>query len=193
VLPIIQPEIARLQAALQDVPAPDMALIETNPQEYLRQQSRWQAALQEQQRLATLGNMQSEAQARAQQQQVDQANQELAREFPQWGDPKQRSAWQQEIVDWALAKGGYSRDDLRGLTDARHLRTMMKAMQFDRWVGGARTQAPPSAGMVVRGTAPPPAQTAQVQRAESAFDARPSVRAGAALLAARRGTNGVAR
>jgi hypothetical protein len=195
VLPIIQPEIQRLQQALQDVPLPDPALIEQNPQEYLRQQRRYEQMLGEQRRLATLGTIQSEAQARAMQAQVAQANEQLAREFPQWGDPAMRAAWQQDIVNWALEKGGYTHNELKGLTDARHLKLMMKAMNFDRMVNGVRTQAPPSAtGAVVRGVPPPPAPAAQVQRAEQAFEARPSVRNGAALLAARRsGGNGLAR
>ena len=194
VLPVIQPEIARLQAALQDVPPPDHSLIDTNPQEYLRQQSRWQQAMAEQQRLAQLGSLQTEAQQRAMAQQVEQANQELARDFPAWGDPAQRSQWQQEIVNWALDKGGYNRDELRGLTDARHLRTMMKAMQFDRMLAGARTTAPPTInGAAVRGVPPPAPQSALVQQAETAFEARPTIRTGASLLNARRGGNGVAR
>lgn len=192
VLPYIQPEIQRLQQALQEVPQPDAALIDSNPQEYLRQQQRWQAALQEQQRLGQLNALQSQAQAQAMQRQVDAANEELAQEFPGWRDPKERAAWQQEIVDWALSdKGGYNRNELMGLTDARHLRTMMKAMQFDRWVAGVKTSAPPTiVGTVVRGVPPPPAPTAQVQQAEAQFDKRPNVRSGAALLSARRASNG---
>jgi hypothetical protein len=195
VLPLIQPEIQRLQQALQGIPQPDPALIEQNPQEYLRQQSRYEQSLAEQRRLAQLGSMQSEAHARAMQQQVEQSNQQLAQEFPQWGDPATRSAWQQDIVNWALEKGGYTRDELRGLTDARHLKLMMKAMQLDRLIGGVQTRAPATiTGQVVRGVPPPPAPAQQVQRAEQAFEARPSVRNGAALLAARRsGGNGLAR
>jgi hypothetical protein len=187
VLPYIQPEIARLTAALQDVPVPDRSLVESNPQEYLRQQVRFEDALREQQRLAGLNQLQSEAQARAAQQRLEQANEQLAKDFPSWRDPKERAAWQQEIVDWALEKGGYSRDELKGLTDARHLRTMIKALQFDRWMSGAQTSAPASLAAPVRGMPPPPSPSAQVQQAQQAFDTKPSIRSGAALLGARRG------
>jgi hypothetical protein len=188
VLPFIQPEIARLQQALQDVRPPDASLIDSNPQEYIRQQRMWEDGMREQQRLAGLNQLQTQAQQRAAEQRLNAANEALAKEFPAWGDPAQRASWQQEIVNWALEKGGYSRADLTGLTDARHLKTMIKALQFDRMIAGVRTAAPMSVnGAALRGQAPPPAASAQVQRAEDAFDARPSVRSGAALLLARRG------
>lgn len=188
VLPYIQPEIQRLTQSIQQVPLPDNSLIETNPQEYLRQQAHYAEAVREQQRLAGLTQLQAEAHNRAMAQQVEAANAQLAQEFPQWADPKTRSQWQQDIVAWATDKGGYTHDQLRGLTDAAHLRTMIKAMQFDRWVANVKTAAPaPQLRTApVRGQAPPPAPAAQVQAAEQAFDQRPNVRNAAALLSARR-------
>ena len=84
-----------------------------------------------------------------------------------------------------------SRDELRGLTSPHHLKAMMKASMFDRWVEGAKTSAPqPRLQAPVRGAAPPPAPTERIQVAEQSFDQKPNVRNAAALLAARRGSNG---
>jgi hypothetical protein len=72
---------------------------------------------------------------------------------------------------------------------------MMKAMQFDKWVSGTSTRAPAQTTHApVRGTAPPPAPTERVSVASEAFEAKPSIRSGAALLAARRANlNGAGR
>jgi hypothetical protein len=188
VLPFIQPELQRLAQIVQGIPMPDINLLDSNPNQYHREYALYQRAMAEQQRLAQLNNVQSEAQARAQAQALEVANAQLSAEFPAWGDPIQRKAWQTELADWAINKAGYTHAELSNLVDARHLRTMMKAYQFDLMVSGAQTRAPaaPAQTAQLRGQRPPPAPAASVQRAEQAFDARPNVRNGAALVAARR-------
>lgn len=188
VLPYIQPELARLSELVQGVGMPDAALLESDPQSYLKQWAQFQQASQEQARLGNLTQLQQQAQQRAMEQAVQASNAKLAEEFPFWADPAERAAAQQQIVQWAISeKGGFTRDELRGLASAHHLKTMMKAMAFDRMSERTRTQAPaPALQAPVRGAAPPPALTARVQQASEAFDARPSVKTGAALLAARR-------
>ena len=195
VLPLIQPELARLAETVQQpVARPDLALLETNPQQYLREQAAFEHAVAEQQRLASLNGVQAEAQARALEQQVAAGNEQLSRELPFWGDPQQRLAVQQQIVEWATTKGGYSRDELRGLASPHHLKAMMKAALFDRWVDSAKSAAPRETVAVARGMAPPPAPSERVQAATAAFEAKADFRTGAALLAARRAaTNGQAR
>ena len=195
VLPYIQPELARLAQTVQNAPQrPDAALLETNPQQYLRDRAAWEGAMEEQNRLAGLTQLQQQAAARAMEQQVAAANETLAQKYPFWSDPGERLKAQQQIVEWATTKGGFSQNELRGLSSPHHLETMMKASMFDRWVESAKTNAPAALAAPVRGVAPPPALSERVAQAQDRFDAKPDWRTGAALLAARRaGSNGSAR
>ena len=187
VLPYIQPELARLAESVQNAPQrPDPRLLEVDPNRYHRERAAYEQAVEEQGRLANLTTLQQQAAGRAMEQQVAAANEQLAKEFPFWADPAERLAAQQQVVEWATSKGGFSRDELRGLTSAHHLKTMMKAAMFDRWIDSAKTSAPASLAAPVRGQAPPPAPTERVQAAQERFDAKPDWRSGAALLAARR-------
>jgi hypothetical protein len=190
VLPYIQPELQRLGEMLQRADTaqmPDPALAQTDPTQYVQLRAAYDAAQAEQQRLGSLTTLQQQAHERAMAQQVATANEQLAAEYPFWRDPAQRLEAQNQIVDWATSKGGFTRDELRGLADPRHLKLMMKARAYDHWVEGARTTAPPQRlAAPPRGAPPPPAPTARVQEAATAFDSRPNFRTGAALLAARR-------
>ena len=196
VLPYIQPELAKLGEIVgQQAQKPDIALMQSDPQRYFTELHRYEQVRAEQERLGGLTRIQAEAAERAMAQQVAKGNEQLAAEFPFWADPKERAAAQAQIVEWATTRGGFTRDELRGVTDPRALKLMMKAAQFDRWVSGTRTSAPAqTTHSPVRGTAPPPAPTERVSVANEAFEAKPSIRSGAALLAARRAnTNGAGR
>ena len=193
VLPYIQPELARLQQLVQGTAKPDPALLETDPQRYLRERAAWEAAVDEQNRLGGLTQIQQQARERAMEQQVAAANEQLAKEFPFWADPKERSQAQQDIVAWATTKGGFSIDELRGLTSPHHLKAMMKARAYDRLVEGAKTAAPmQQMASPVRGVSPPPAPSERIQAAEQAFDERANIRNATQLLTARRSANGSA-
>lgn len=185
VLPYLQPELARIQQQIAGVPRPDPSLIESNPQEYLRQRAAYEAAADEQGRLGQLTQVQQEASQRALAEQVARGNEELAKQFPQWADPQIRAEWQRQIADWAMTKAGFNRQELSRLADHRQLTVMMKAYQWDRMMDGARTGAPIQSAPP-RGVAPPPAPAQRVSDAESAFEARPNFRNAAALLGARR-------
>lgn len=190
VLPYIQPELARLAEQLQraeTVQRPDPALIDIDPNRYHRERAMYEQAMEEHQRLANLTTLQQQAHSRAMEQQVAQANEILAKEFSFWADPQERLQAQQQIVDWAVNKGGFTREELRGLSDHRYLKTMMKAALFDRWVEGAKTSAPPQQlAAPPRGAPPPPPPTARLADAEARFDSKPDWRSAAALLGARR-------
>ena len=188
VLPYIQPELARLAETIQQPPqGPSADLLETNPQEYLRQRVAWESQMQEYNRISNLTSIQQEAQNRAMEQAVAHGNAVLAREFPFWADRPQREQAQADIIEWATTKGGFDRADLGKLTSPAMLKAMMKAAAFDKWVGGAQTRAPQATvGAPVRGTPPPPAPTERVSTAEQTFDTRPNIRNAAALLGARR-------
>lgn len=189
VLPFIQPELAKLQGMLEGSPMPPPDLANTDPTAYVQQLARWQAAQAEIGRLSQLQQLQQQAQQQAMAQQVDAANAALAQEYPFWADPQQRAEVQQAIVHWAVNEAGYTKDELRGLSNPRYLKTLMKAMNYDRWVQGAtRTEAPASrtAATPPRGVAPPPPLSQVLQGAEDAFGQRPNIRNATALLNARR-------
>ena len=187
VLPHIQPELAKLGQQLQGAAPPDPRLIDSDPQGYLRQFAAYQAATAEQQRLGTLTQLQQQAYERSMSQQVEAGNKMLSEKYEFWRDDAQRSTVQRDIARWAESKGGYTRQELQGLSDPRHVESMMKAMMWDRMVEGAKTRAPqPVQTAQVRGVRPPPAPAAQVTAMEQAFDAAPNARNAAALLSARR-------
>jgi hypothetical protein len=193
VLPHIQPELEKLyQTVNQPLARPDLALLETDPRQYFHAQAAYERAVAEQQRIGNLNVLQQQAQNRAMEQQVAAGNEQLTREMPFWGDPQQRLAAQQQIVEWATSKGGYTRAELSGLSSPHHLKAMMKAALFDRWVESAKTGAPTQTVAVARGIAPPPAPSERVRAATDAFEQKADFRTGAALLAARRAaqTNG---
>ena len=196
VLPHIQPELEKLyQTVNQPLQRPDLALLETDPRQYFHAQAAYERAVAEQQRIGNLNVLQEQARNRAMEQQVAAGNEQLAREMPFWGDPQQRLAAQQQIVEWATSKGGYTRAELSGLSSPHHLKAMMKAALFDRWVESAKTGAPTQTVAVARGIAPPPAPSERVRAATDAFEQKADFRTGAALLAARRAalSNGSAR
>ena len=196
VLPHIQPELEKLyQTVNQPLQRPDLALLETDPRQYFHAQAAYERAVAEQQRIGNLNVLQQQAQNRAMEQQVAAGNEQLTREMPFWGDPQQRLAAQQQIVEWATSKGGYTRAELSGLSSPHHLKAMMKAALFDKWVESAKTGAPAQTVAVARGMAPPPAPSERVQAATDAFERKADFRTGAALLAARRAaqTNGSVR
>lgn len=192
VLPYIQPELQRLAESVnQQAQMPDPALAESDPAAYVRQRALYDQAIAEQQRLGGLTQLQQQAQARAMEQAVANANETLAKEYPFWADPAERATAQAQIVQWATTQGGFDRNELRNLASAHHLKTMMKAMAYDRMTAGAKTTAPTSLTTApTRGVPPPPAPAAAVQQAQQAFEERATIRSGAALLAARRAAAG---
>ena len=189
-LPLLQPEINKLVSTFQPAPRPDPTLIDSNPQEYHRQWAAFEHSRGEMERIQGLMAAQMQAQERNLSATVAKSNEVLSEKYAFWRDPAQRSEIQARIADWAVNKGGFTRDELRQLADHRHLEAMMKASMFDNMMAGAKTAAP----MQIRppiGGAPPPAPAPQAQRAaEARFDERPSWRNGAALLTARRQAQG---
>ena len=175
------------QIVQQAPPEADPALLDSDPNLYHRQKAAQEAHQKEVQRLGSLVQIQTQAQTRAMEQAVASANETLARDLPFWSDPRQRLEAQQQIVTWALGQGGFSRDELRGLVSAHHLKTMMKAAMWDKFAAGAKTTAPAQATVTpVRGIAPPAAASERVTQATESFQQKPDARSGAALLAARR-------
>jgi hypothetical protein len=187
VIPHITPELQRLtqQLQAQPPPLPDRALAQADPTAYVQQLAEWNAWNAEAQRAQQIQQLQQQAQGRAFAEQVDRANAVLAEQIPQWSDPNTRLEWQKNIAEWAEKKGGFTRNELSQLADPRHLQLMMKSMLWDRMVDGSKTSAPVQQAPP-RGAAVAPAPARAVAEAETAFQARPDWRNGAALLAARR-------
>ena len=194
VLPYIQPELARLQHIVgQELQRPDPSLANTDPARYIQERAAYESALDEQNRLGSLNSLQQQAANRAMEQQVNAAHEQLSREIAGWSDPQQRTQLQHEIVQWATRQGGFSENELRGLSSPHHFKTMMKAAMYDKMVSGAVSSAPPQRTQApVRGAPPPPAPSERIQVAEQAFGDKANIRTAAALLAARR-ANGHAR
>jgi len=119
VLPYLQPEFQALSQKLQGATRPDDALVDTNPQEYLRQMAAWQRAVDEQGRLAQLGSMQQQAQERAMMARVEAANRVLSEKYPFWHDTAQRGETQKELRTYAIDKVGFSPQEINTLADHR--------------------------------------------------------------------------
>jgi hypothetical protein len=184
-LPLIQPEVARLQAMMADAPMPDPALRQVDPAAYWDQFARHQDAIGAHQRF--FGMLQQQQAARDQQlaRAVEEANTVLAAKYSFWADPQQRGEVQSALVQWARANG-FEDHELRGLSNPRYLEVMMKAMAHDANAGKVRTTAPEATVRAAprMGTAPPPRPAEAVASAAEAFQAKPSWQNGAALLSA---------
>ena len=189
-LPLIQPEVARLQAMLADAPMPDATLRATDPAAYWDQFARHQDAIQAHQRF--FGMLQQQQAARDQQltRAVEDANAKLAAKYSFWADPQQRGEVQTALVSWARNQG-FQDHELRGLSNPLYLEVMMKAMAHDASAGKVRTTAPEAAVRAAprMGNAPPPRPAEAVAAAHEAFQAKPNWQNGAALLSAQQGAS----
>ena len=184
-LPLIQPEVTKLQAMLADAPMPDAALRATDPHAYWDAFARHQDAIAAHQRF--FGMLQQQQAARDQQlaRAVDDANAKLAAKYSFWADPQQRGEVQTALVSWARDLG-FQDHELRGLSNPLYLEVMMKAMAHDASAGKVRTAAPEATVRAAprMGQAPPPRPTEALAAAQQAFEAKSSRQNGAALLTA---------
>jgi len=185
VLPLLQPELNRLAQSFQMAPRPDPALAETDPHGYLKQLAAHDASRSELERLQQIMGVQTGAQTRQLAEATEKGNQYLSERYPVWRDPAQRAELQKTIVEWAESKGGFTRDELKGVTDPRHIEALMKAAMYDRLSEGAKTRAPVQMAPA-NGAAPAPPPREAIRVAETRFAEKPSWRTGAALLSARR-------
>lgn len=134
---------SQLEVALQDQQNINWEqLLNTDPQEYLRQkhlfeqrQAAWQQNLGEQQRLTQ--QMQVEEQARHQDYLKGQRELLLAK-LPEWSDPKKAQAETLAIRSY-LIEQGYTEQLVDNLADANMVLTARKAMLFDQMVSKAKT------------------------------------------------------
>lgn len=133
---------AQIEVALQDQQQIDwQSLLNTDPQEYLRQkhlleqrQAAWQQNQAEQQNLTQV--MQADAQA--QRQAHIHAQQEiLLAKLPEWKDESKASAEKAQIGKYLIDQG-YDAELVNNLADANMVITARKAMLFDQMVAKAQ-------------------------------------------------------
>ena len=184
-LPMIQPEVTRLQAMMADAPMPDAMLRQTDPAAYWDQFARHQEAIAAQQRFYGMVQQQQAAREQALARAVEDGNTKLAAKYSFWADPQQRGEVQTALVSWARG-AGFQDHELRGLSNPLYLEVMMKAMAHDASAGKVRTTAPEAAVRAAprMGNAPPPRPAEAVAAAHEAFQAKPNWQNGAALLSA---------
>lgn len=133
---------AQLEVALQEQQNLDWEqLIQTDPQEYLRQkhlfeqrQAAWQQNQQEQYRLSQIEQAQ-EIQRR--QDYLKQQQAELIAKLPEWSDPKKAQAESAAIRSYLLEQG-YAADMVDNLAEANMVVTARKAMLYDQMVAKAQ-------------------------------------------------------
>lgn len=111
------------------------SLIESDPQEYLRQQAAMnqKAAMlqQAQQAQQQFQAMQANQTEQHRQEQLARSEQALLDALPAWRDADKRSAEQREVAQFLLSKG-YSPDDLNDLTDHRAVILARDAMLWNK-------------------------------------------------------------
>jgi hypothetical protein len=132
---------------------PDPALLESDPQEYLRQQhahnaraGQFQQAMHYRQAL----NAQQEQDAqRVRAETAAQENRLLLEKVPELRDEAKRTAAFSEVAKF-LTGLGYTNDELNGLTDHRALMVAMKAAKYDALQAAKAKQAKPEIPKPVR-------------------------------------------
>jgi hypothetical protein len=111
------------------------SLIESDPQEYLRQQSRMQEKVamlnQVQQAQQQYKAMQDNQAEQHRSELLARSEQALLEALPAWRDPEKRVAEQKEVAQF-LISNGYSPDDLNDLADHRAVLLARKAMLWDK-------------------------------------------------------------
>jgi len=191
-LPIIVPEIERQLAALDgggpETP-PDWATLSvTDPAEYVRQDAQWKAREAtrnaERKRLEMLRAENERVQTAQRADKMRSSHLELIKSVPGWNDAPTRQKIQTEMMAWGK-KEGFPAEELSSIVEARHVRTMLKAMLFDRMVAGAASRAP-VVPQVAAGSPPPPPAPGRTRAAEERFQQRPNVNNAVQMIMARR-------
>lgn len=190
-LPVLVPEVERQLAILngQTEQPPDWSGLAANdPAEYVRQDALWKAnqatRAQEKARLEHIRSAAAAEDARQRSAKMQQSHVELIKTIPGWDKQATRQRIQAEMMQWGK-KEGFPEQELNSVIEARHVRTMLKAMMFDRMVSGAATRAP-VVPTVQRGNAPAVNAPAAVRDAQRRFESRSTLNNGVKFLAAQR-------
>lgn len=155
---------------------PDPQLIDSDPQEFLRQQAaytqrtrQFQEALQHRQSLQ--GRIDADTQ-RKQQEYAREEGQKLLEKLPGWRDDKTRAGESAQIAEY-LSALGYSNDELAQLVDHRALLVALDAARYRAMQSAKDKKAPPVVGKSVKpGAARPASNSNQSRYQESLAKAR---------------------
>jgi len=190
-LPVLVPEVERQLAILngQHEQQPDWSNLAVNdPAEYVRQDALWKAnqatRAQEKARLEHIRSAAAAEDARQRSTKMQQSHLELIKTVPGWNNQATRQRIQSEMMQWGK-KEGFPEQELNSVIEARHVRTMLKAMMFDRMVSGASTRAP-VVPTVQRGNAPAANAPVAVRDAQRRFETRSTMNNAVKFVAAQR-------
>lgn len=190
-LPVLVPEVERQLAILngQNEQQPDWSSLAVNdPAEYVRQDALWKAnqatRAQEKARLEHIRSAAAAEEARQRSAKMQQSHLELIKTVPGWDKQATRQRIQSEMMQWGKREG-FPEQELNSVIEARHVRTMLKAMMFDRMVSGASTRAP-VVPTVQRGNAPAVNAPAAVRDAQRRFETRSTLNNAVKFVAAQR-------
>lgn len=128
--------VPQLQQMLQ-VNAPDPQLINTNPQEYMRQNYAYQEGLSQLQQAqaaqAELTRREQQEQARQFQVRSAEEQQKLLGALPDWKDPA-KAKEEATAIDGYLQSAGFSDQERNSLIDHRSILVARKAMLYDQFM-----------------------------------------------------------
>lgn len=132
---------------------PDPSLIDSDPQEFMRQQAAYNQRAQQfnqvMQHRQALHAQQVQEQQRKQAEVVKQEQEKLLEKMPELRDESKRAAAYAMVADH-LKSGGYSDDELNGLVDHRAFVEAWKAAQWDALQAAKAKQAKPDIPKPVR-------------------------------------------
>lgn len=125
---------------------PDPRLIESDPQEFLRQNAQYnqraqliQQAIAERQALA---QQQNALQMQRHQQFLASEREKLTQAIPEWRNDKARQE-EQKLISESLSKAGYSPEEIGSIADHRAVAIARKAALYDRLIATREKKSPP--------------------------------------------------
>ena len=121
------------QTGLSEPTAPDLALMESDPIAYMQQKAQYDHDKAQHDQTLQLVQQQTAqaqaAQAQAQAAFVQEQQAILAQKIPEFSDPEKGRAIQEKLVSTGL-EYGFSKEDMTGITDARHVQVLHDAMRY---------------------------------------------------------------
>ncbi len=145
---------------------PDPKLAETDPVKYMKERARFDAEAmkwqQQQAQIAALQSRQVELTQAERQQRLAENAERLKAEIPEFADPQKSEALRRDLLKFGKDYG-YSETELLSVDDARAIKVLHKAMQWDRLQAQKAQPVQPGAPKTVKPKAvrPEPKQLAE--------------------------------
>lgn len=123
------------QTGIKAPPAPpDQSLIDSDPIGYMQDKARYDAEMQEyqaqQQQLQQMQAQQTQAQQQARALYLQEQQQKLATLVPEFGDAEKAPEFQRRLIETAESAYGFSKEELAGVVDARHVQVLADAAKW---------------------------------------------------------------